>query len=191
MEQLIVQDGLHTVRERELNTHQPAMYMYVCTRATPSQTHIKTTARHLPSQTNIQPVTTCTCTCTCYCQTPLPSPHLQGSGVWSPPLLVPYDGLQQLVVEGEAEVQPQPGKASTGRLPFLGGGGGTSSRYMVHTCTCTCTVEPPIKDAPNKGHLRIMDICSGPQVSFIRRFHCTCDQYCVYGRTCTCTYVCT
>ena len=132
MEQLIVQDGLHTVRERELNTHQPAMYMYVCTRATPSQTHIKTTARHLPSQTNIQPVTTCTCTCTYYCQTPLPSPHLQGSGVWSPPLLVPYDGLQQLVVEGEAEVQPQPGKATTGRLPFLGGGAHRAGTWYIH-----------------------------------------------------------
>ena len=37
------------------------------------------------------------------------------------------------------------------------------------------TVEPPIKDTPNKGHRRtnlsIKDKMSGPNVSIIRRFH--------------------
>ena len=67
--------------------------------------------------------------------------------------------------------------------------------YICTRSNYVYTVEPPIKDAPNKGHLRIKDkiqstkkslsysastnltseikdTCSGPQVSFIRRFHC-------------------
>ena len=49
-------------------------------------------------------------------------------------------------------------------LKQVWGGGGGGVRLVV-TCICTkfnthvhvYTVEPPIKDAPNKGHLRIKD----------------------------------
>ena len=39
------------------------------------------------------------------------------------------------------------------------------------------TVEPLIKDTPNKGHLSIKDKNPCPNMSFIRRFHCTMDKY--------------
>ena len=44
--------------------------------------------------------------------------------------------------------------------------------YCVLYSECPITVEPLIKDTPNKGNLSIKDKSPCPNVSFIRRFHC-------------------
>ena len=57
-------------------------------------------------------------------------------------------------------------------LAFLGNDG-----YVILVSNkVSYTVEPPIKDTPNKEHLSIKNKSPCPNVSFILRFHCT---YCI------------